>query len=153
MLGCKPQISGVGSDRSTNWATTTVKGYKILCKQGFKGHTSSLSQKYCFCFYSNSKPTHILLACRKIVSRSRCRGSEHFEWVLSEQQKELFFRSVMALLAASHSEPFNRNYIFYSAGYISSVVTQIVLCLLCHPDRHVTNSQFPKFSDFLLLSF
>ena len=30
MTGFKPRISGVGSDRSTNWATTTTQGL-ILC--------------------------------------------------------------------------------------------------------------------------
>ena len=30
MLGFEPRISGVGSDRSTNWATTTTQGCVLL---------------------------------------------------------------------------------------------------------------------------
>ena len=33
MLGFEPRISGVGSDRSTNWATTTAHGVLSLDKQ------------------------------------------------------------------------------------------------------------------------
>ena len=33
MLGFEPLISGVGSDRSTNWATTTAQGMALYLKQ------------------------------------------------------------------------------------------------------------------------
>ena len=32
MTGVKPRTSGIESDRSTNWATTTSHGYRSLCR-------------------------------------------------------------------------------------------------------------------------
>ena len=42
MAGCEPWTSGIGSDRSTNWATTTAHQMKFNCKiVSFKANKGS----------------------------------------------------------------------------------------------------------------
>ena len=52
MTGFKPQTSGIGSDRSTNWATTTAQFEEILHLQiyfiHYLGKGMSDKKKICF---------------------------------------------------------------------------------------------------------